>query len=45
MPGRNLLVFAQADEATAFAEAGIPNLVTGVGKINATIELSRGFSN
>jgi len=41
MSGTTLLVFAHADEAAAFAEAGVPHLVTGVGKVNATLELSR----
>ncbi|MCB1274063.1 MAG: purine-nucleoside phosphorylase [Leucobacter sp.] len=38
---RTLLVFAHDDEASAFAKAGVPHLVTGVGKINATLALSR----
>lgn len=41
MAGTTLLVFAHGDEATAFAEAGVPHLLTGVGKINATLELTR----
>ncbi|MFC7766095.1 phosphorylase family protein [Leucobacter soli] len=41
MTGSSLLVFAHDDEAAAFAEAGVPHLVTGVGKINATLELTR----
>lgn len=36
-----MLVFAHEDEAAAFAEAGVPHLVTGVGKINATLALTR----
>lgn len=40
MTGRTLLVFAHADEAEAFTDAGVPHLVTGVGKINATLALS-----
>lgn len=39
--GTTLLVFAHADEAECFAEAGVPHLVTGVGKINATLSLSQ----
>ncbi len=35
-----LLVFAHADEAEAFAARGIPHLITGVGKINATLTLT-----
>lgn len=35
-----LLVFAHDDEAVAFANAGVPHLVTGVGKINATLALT-----
>lgn len=41
MTGSTLLVFAHADEAECFAEAGVPHLVTGVGKINATLSLSQ----
>lgn len=41
MAGTTLLVFAHGDEATAFAEAGVPHLLTGVGKINAALELTR----
>ena len=41
MVGKTLLVFAHADEAAAFAAEGIPHVVTGVGKINATFELTR----
>lgn len=37
LPG-TLLVFAHADEATAFAD--VPHLVTGVGKINGTLSLT-----
>lgn len=40
MPGSTLLVFAHADEAEAFAAAGVPHLITGVGKINATLALT-----
>lgn len=40
MTQKILLVFAHDDEAVAFAAAGIPHLVTGVGKINATLALS-----
>lgn len=40
MTGTTLLVFAHADEAERFAEAGVPHLVTGVGKINATLALT-----
>lgn len=36
-----LLVFAHADEAVAFEQSGIPHLVSGVGKVNATFALSR----
>lgn len=35
---QNLLVFAHADEASAFAD--VPHLVTGVGKINAAVALA-----
>jgi len=38
--GMTLLVFAHEDEAAAFAAAGVPHLVTGVGKINATFALT-----
>lgn len=41
MAGGSLLVFAHADEAAAFAEAGVPHLLTGVGKVNAALELTR----
>ena len=41
MAGTTLLVFAHSDEAECFAEAGVPHLITGVGKINATLALSR----
>lgn len=37
-----LLVFAHADEAAAFAD--LPHLVTGVGKINATLALTRALA-
>lgn len=40
MPGTTLLVFAHADEAECFAKAGVPHLVTGIGKINATLSLT-----
>jgi hypothetical protein len=40
-----LLVFAHADEAEVFAHAGVPHLVTGVGKINATLTLSEALLN
>ena len=40
MSGLTLLAFAHADEAEVFADAGVPHLVTGVGKINATLALS-----
>lgn len=38
---KTLLVFAHADEAIAFTREGLPCLITGVGKINATLELTR----
>lgn len=41
MTSKTLLVFAHGDEAEAFAEAQVPHLVSGVGKINATLALSR----
>lgn len=37
---QTLLVFAHGDEAAAFAEAGVPHLLTGIGKINAAIALT-----
>lgn len=37
-----LLVFAHEDEAAAFSD--VPHLVTGVGKINATLALSRALA-
>jgi adenosylhomocysteine nucleosidase len=40
MTATPLIVFAHADEAECFAEAGMPHLVTGVGKINATLSLA-----
>ena len=40
MTATPLIVFAHADEAECFAQAGVPHLVTGVGKINATLSLS-----
>lgn len=39
MSEHTLLVFAHSDEATAFVTAGVPHVLTGVGKINATIGL------
>jgi adenosylhomocysteine nucleosidase len=42
---RTLLVFAHADEAEAFAAAGVPHLVTGVGKIRATLELTAALAS
>lgn len=41
MTGKTLLVFAHADEAAAFAREGVPHLVTGIGKVNAALELTR----
>lgn len=41
MTSTPLLVFAHEDEAVAFAEAGVPHLITGVGKINASFELTQ----
>lgn len=41
MSEHTLLVFAHADEAECFADAGVRHLVTGVGKINATFALTR----
>lgn len=38
MNEKTLLVFAHADEASAFAE--VPHLVTGVGKVNAAVALA-----
>ena len=40
MTATPLIVFAHADEAECFAQAGVPHLVTGVGKINATLSLT-----
>ncbi len=40
MTRSTLLVFAHADEAEHFAKARVPHLVTGVGKINATLSLT-----
>lgn len=40
MIAHTLLVFAHADEAEAFAVVEVPHLLTGVGKINATLSLS-----
>lgn len=40
MSERSLLVFAHSDEAEAFAQAGVSHLITGVGKINATLGLT-----
>jgi adenosylhomocysteine nucleosidase len=39
---KQLLVFAHADEASAFAD--VPHLVTGVGKINASVHLAFALS-
>ena len=33
MTATPLIVFAHADEAECFAQAGVPHLVTGVGKL------------
>jgi len=41
---QTLLVFAHGDEAAAFAEAGVPHLITGVGKINAALELTHAIA-
>ncbi len=40
MAERALLVFAHSDEATTFAAAGVPHLLTGVGKVNAALGLA-----
>lgn len=40
MAEKSLLVFAHADEATAFAAAGVSHLLTGVGKVNAALGLT-----
>ena len=40
MAEKSLLVFAHSDEATAFAQAGVPHLLTGVGKVNAAMSLT-----
>ncbi len=40
MTATPLIVFAHADEAECFAQAGVPHLVTGVGKINAALALT-----
>lgn len=40
MTATPLIVFAHADEAECFAQAGVPHLVTGVGKINAALSLT-----
>lgn len=40
--GEKLLVFAHHDEATAFAE--VPHLITGIGKVNAAVLLSRALA-
>lgn len=40
MKARTLLVFAHADEAEAFQSEGVPHLITGVGKINASYALT-----
>lgn len=34
-------MFAHEDEAQAFARAGVPHLVTGIGKVNAAFALTR----
>ncbi len=44
MAGKTLLVFAHDDEAAAFAREGVPHLVTGVGKVNAALELTRALA-
>lgn len=44
MAEKTLLVFAHDDEAAAFAREGIPHLVTGVGKVNASFELTRALA-
>lgn len=41
---QTLLVFAHADEAEAFARDGVPHLITGVGKVNAALELTRAIT-
>lgn len=41
MTGSTLLVFAHSDEAECFVEAGVQHLITGVGKINATLNLTQ----
>jgi len=40
MAETSLLVFAHRDEATAFSSAGVPHLLTGVGKVNAALGLT-----
>lgn len=40
--GQKLLVFAHQDEADAFEN--IPHLITGIGKINAAVQLSRAIA-
>ncbi len=40
MAEKSLLVFAHSDEATTFAQAGVPHLLTGVGKVNAALSLT-----
>ncbi|MBL5974575.1 MAG: purine-nucleoside phosphorylase [Candidatus Leucobacter sulfamidivorax] len=45
MADRTLLVFAHEDEAAAFARAGVPHLVTGIGKVNAALELTRALAD
>ncbi|MGK0714979.1 phosphorylase family protein [Leucobacter sp. W1153] len=40
MAEKSLLVFAHSDEATAFVQAGVPHLLTGVGKVNAAMSLT-----
>lgn len=39
MTETTLLVFAHADEAEAFAARRVPHVITGVGKINASVAL------
>lgn len=44
MKNETLLVFAHVDEARAFSHAGVPHLTTGIGKVNAAIELTRALA-
>lgn len=44
MAEKTLLVFAHRDEATAFAREGMAHLVTGVGKINASVSLAEAIT-